>query len=161
MTFPQDTITLLATEPVGTSWNVVQAIRESVFVDEQGCPYEEEFDEFDATSHHVLLKLGSRPAGCARWRWIDARTAKLERFAVLPEARGKGLGSVLVRHVRGEAKSSGAERLVLHAQAHLENFYASFGFKTEGAPFVEAGIPHVKMWWSSPSSAASPPAPEA
>ena len=34
---------------------------------------------------------------------------------------------------------------MLHAQAHSETFYRALGFSTEGAPFDEAGIPHVRM----------------
>ena len=144
-----ETLTIVPTEPVGMTWHDVREIRERVFVQEQACPLDEEFDEFDMTSHHVLLKLGNAPVGCARWRWVAESTAKLERFAVLREFRGQGLGRVLVRYVFAEARESGAEQIVIHAQAHLEDFYTGFGFATEGAPFVEAGIPHVKMRWQA------------
>ena len=45
----------------------------------------------------------------------------------------------------GDAQAAGFGAFVLHAQAHLEGLYASFGFRPVGAPFEEAGIPHVKM----------------
>jgi len=33
----------------------------------------------------------------------------------------------------------------LDAQAHLEGWYARFGFAVDGEPFLEDGIPHVPM----------------
>jgi predicted GNAT family N-acyltransferase len=114
-------------------WEAVRAVRQRVFVEEQACPPEEEWDEHDATARHLMGIVDGRVVAVARWRVVDfggAAAAKLERFAVLPEHRGAGLGRRM---------------FVLHAQAHLEDLYASFGFERRGEPFEEAGIPHVKM----------------
>ena len=35
--------------------------------------------------------------------------------------------------------------LLLHAQASAAPFYLRAGYSVEGAPFEEAGIPHVAM----------------
>jgi ElaA protein len=35
--------------------------------------------------------------------------------------------------------------VVLDAQAPLQPWYESFGFRVSGEPFVEDGIPHVPM----------------
>jgi predicted GNAT family N-acyltransferase len=131
-----------------SEWTHVRAIRRRVFIDEQDCPPEEEWDGLDETSRHVLGTVGGEPVATARWRTVpydEALAAKLERFAVLPSYRGQGFGRQLVRYVLHDAHRAGFDRFVLHAQAHLEAFYASFGFERVGEPFVEAGIPHVKM----------------
>jgi predicted GNAT family N-acyltransferase len=51
----------------------------------------------------------------------------------------------MVARAMSDARAAGRTRFVLHAQAHLADFYASFGFAVSGAQFEEAGIEHVKM----------------
>lgn len=129
-------------------WLQVRAIRQRVFVEEQRCPPEEEWDAFDKTSHHILGTLDSVPIAAARWRQVSdhtGRSAKLERFAVLPDGRGCGRGRKLIAFTLAAATAAGHRRFMVHAQAHLEDLYASFGFITKGARFMEAGIPHVEM----------------
>lgn len=136
--------------PIGSEeeWEAVKHIRTRVFIEEQACPPEEEWDEHEATSRHFLGRVDGRPAAAARWRTTpcDRRlAAKLERFAVLPEYRGRGYGRRLVEHLIRDARQAGFDTFVLHAQAHLEPFYASFGFERVSDVFMEAGIPHVEM----------------
>jgi predicted GNAT family N-acyltransferase len=131
-----------------TDWEHAKAIRIRVFIEEQDCPPEEEWDTWDATSRHVLGTVDGEPVATARWRTVaddETLVAKLERFAVLPAHRGQGYGRQLVRYVMRDAQQAGFDRFMLHAQAHLEDFYARFGFESVGEPFTEAGIPHVKM----------------
>lgn len=131
-------------------WQAVRAIREAVFVHEQACPPDEEWDAHDAadargrTVHHLLGRLGAEPAACARWRSVgDA--AKLERFAVLVPFRGHGVARAMVAAALAGARAAGHTRFVLYAQSHLDGFYAEFGFAPRGDLFWEAGIEHVKM----------------
>ena len=132
-------------------WQAVRAIRETVFVHEQACPPEEEWDAFDAPErrgadvHHLLGTVGAEAAACARWRPTEGGVAKLERFAVLVPFRGRGLGRSVVLAALAHAQASGFSRFALHAQVHLEALYASFGFVPQGDLFWEAGIEHVKM----------------
>lgn len=132
----------------GREWREVRAIRTRVFIEEQACPPELEWDEHESTSRHMIGTLAGEPVAAARWRsvWLDGRAhAKLERFAVLPEVRGRGLGRRLVQAVMDDARLAGFDAFVVHAQQHLEGFYRSFGFETVGDVFEEAGIPHVQM----------------
>jgi predicted GNAT family N-acyltransferase len=136
-------------------WEAVRAVRQEVFVEEQSCPPEEEWDAHDAPEargvavHHLLAERDGRPVGCARWRLVRSpggeATVKLERFAVVPEARGSGLGRALVARALADARAAGHRRFVLHAQTYVADLYASFGFRPEGEVFHEAGIEHVKM----------------
>ena len=135
-------------------WEAAQDIRSRVFIDEQGCPPEEEWDEYDApaargaTCVHLVGLLRGQPVATARWREValaGAPAAKLERFAVLPRFRGLGLGRRLVAATMEDARTAGLDRFTLHAQSHLVPFYTDFGFAPAGAPFDEAGIEHVKM----------------
>ncbi|RYF64381.1 MAG: N-acetyltransferase, partial [Cytophagaceae bacterium] len=76
----------------------VFAIRRDVFVLEQNVPAEEEYDEFEETSHHFLALLDAQPVGTARWR-RTSKGIKLERFSVRAAARGRGVGKALVQAV--------------------------------------------------------------
>jgi predicted GNAT family N-acyltransferase len=37
------------------------------------------------------------------------------------------------------------QKIVIHAQEYIKNFYQKLGFEQIGKTFVEAGIAHVKM----------------
>jgi predicted GNAT family N-acyltransferase len=146
-------ITALEITPVTTEddWRDAHHVRWQVFVVGQECPPEEEFDRFDgldAPCRHVVGRLDGRPVATARWRVAETqgrRVAKLERFAVLEEHRGRGFGKALVRHLMAEARARGHRDFLLEAQDHLRDFYGSFGFRPVGEVFELARIPHVKM----------------
>lgn len=129
-------------------WQKARAIREQVFIDEQDCPPEEEWDGHDDTSRHVLGWVDGKPVATARWRTVpheEEIVAKLERFAVLPAHRDKGHGTELVQSVLSDARRAGFDTFLVHAQAHLEDWYADLGFASTGRTFEEVGIPHVEM----------------
>ena len=125
-----------------------------MFVEEQGVPDADEWDAWDAPAlrggavHHLLADLEGEPVGAARWRAValeDGTWAKLERFAVVPEARGAGVGRALVARALEDARAAGHRRFVLHAQTYVAGLYRAFGFEAEGEPFLEDGLEHVKM----------------
>jgi len=129
-------------------WKAARDIRRRVFIEEQDCPPEEEWDGHDETSRHVLGRVDGTPVATARWRampYDDEVTAKLERFAVLPDYRGRGRGTELVETVLDDARRAGFGTFLVHAQAHLEDWYAELGFTSTGRQFEEVGIPHVEM----------------
>jgi predicted GNAT family N-acyltransferase len=123
------------------------SIRRRVFVDGQGVPADLERDGHDAGSRHVLARFDGVPCGTARWR-ITPNGVKLERFAVLPEYQGRGVGQALVRAILDDVShhpdTVGLPRY-LHAQLSAVSLYERFGFRPEGDRFLEAGIVHAKM----------------
>jgi len=136
--------------PVRTDadWQAARSIRKRVFVDEQGCPPEEEWDGHDETSRHLLVRVDGEPGGTARWRTVlynEEIVAKLERFAVLPSYRGRGYGTQLVEATVDDALRAGIDVFLVHAQTRLEDWYDELGFHSTGRTFKEAGIPHVEM----------------
>ncbi|MHB1178633.1 MAG: GNAT family N-acetyltransferase [Daejeonella sp.] len=120
----------------------VFAIRRKVFVDEQNCPPELEW-EFEDESTHFLGLVNDTPAGAARWR-LTNKGYKLERFAVLKEFRNAGMGKALVSAVLSDLPED-AEYVYLNAQLPAMGLYEKFGFEKEGPQFEEAGIQHFKM----------------
>jgi predicted GNAT family N-acyltransferase len=120
----------------------VFAIRKIVFVDEQGCPPELEYENEDV-SHHFLALSDHQPCGACRWRKTD-KGYKLERFAVLKAHRGQGVGRALIATALADLPSD-ATYVYLNSQLDAMSLYAKFGFVVEGEQFEEAGIQHFKM----------------
>ncbi|GAB3645472.1 GNAT family N-acetyltransferase [Echinicola sediminis] len=122
-------------------------IRREVFVREQRVSPEDEYDEFEEDSTHFLAMLEGKAAGTARWRFTE-KGIKLERFAVLRAARGKGVGQALVaaalRDVQEHPEAKG--RLIyMHAQLSAVPLYEKFGFLKVGDIFTECDIEHYQM----------------
>ncbi|HCX23882.1 MAG: GNAT family N-acetyltransferase [Flammeovirgaceae bacterium] len=123
------------------------AIRNEVFVVEQGVPAEAEMDEYESMcTHFVALDESNNPVGAARWRRID-KGVKLERFAVKKSYRGKGVGSKLVEAVLKdiEAEWGSGIYIYLHSQLPAVPLYLKYGFEKEGGQFSECDILHYKM----------------
>jgi predicted GNAT family N-acyltransferase len=126
----------------------IRAIRETVFVREQGVPVELEMDGADPECIHVVAYVAAatsdgldRAVGTARL----VGDGKIGRMAVLKEWRGRGVGSALVAALLGIAAESGRTEVRLAAQTHAVGFYERQGFRVTGQLFFEAGIPHRMM----------------
>ncbi len=122
------------------------AIRQRVFVEEQKVDQREEYDDHEEEARHYLIFDNDTPVGTARWRSTD-NGIKLERFAVLPEYRNSGVGSMLVNRVLDDVKVFN-KKIYLHSQVAAKNLYRRAGFIEEGDVFYEANIPHNKMTFS-------------
>ncbi|MBM0743735.1 GNAT family N-acetyltransferase [Phormidium sp. CLA17] len=120
-------------------------IRYLVFQVEQGVDPALEFDGEDERSTHLLAFLNEEPVGTTRIRFLTPQIAKVERVAVLPEARGKGIGQRLMEYTLSFVTEKQATEVCMNAQQSVQVFYERLGFQIEGTPFEEAGIPHIKM----------------
>ena len=119
-------------------------VRREVFIKEQKVSEEEEFDEADFKSHHVIVYADSKPIATGRLLkendvWL------IGRISVLKEFRGKNAGKFLVEKLLEKAVELGADEIHIHAQTHAVPFYEKFGFVTYGEMFFEAGIEHISM----------------
>lgn len=117
-------------------------IRVKVFVDEQGVDRDLEYEHEEESTHFIALVNGEE-AGTARWRKTE-KGIKLERFAILPDFRSAGVGRELVKAVLNDIDTK-AQKIYLHAQSQVVDFYKKQGFEPEGEEFEEAGIKHFKM----------------
>jgi predicted GNAT family N-acyltransferase len=124
----------------------VASLRSAVYIGEQECPYEEEFDGNDLASTHLIGYVGNEPAGCLRIRFF-ADFAKIERLAVRKEYRNTRLSFQLVRAGIELCQMKGYRRLYGHAQKRLVNFWGRFGFRPlEGAKeFVFSDFDYVEL----------------
>ena len=123
----------------------INTIRIKVFQEEQGIDPALEFDGLDETAEHLLAYLDNLPVGTGRIRYLDDRTAKIERLAVLSPARGRGIGKQMMTKAIAVAGQKDVKQIVISAQEYVKVLYIQLGFVQEGGIFDEAGIPHVKM----------------
>ncbi|PRI12418.1 GNAT family N-acetyltransferase [Leucobacter massiliensis] len=132
--------------PTTTFYRIAQ-LRQQVFGVEQECAY---------------LDLDGRDleAGCAQLWAEDAEGAVVATMRVLDEQgrepgmhsigrvatatawRGRGVAAALLEAAIAEC---GDGPILIHAQAHLAEWYGRFGFVVCGAEFLEDGIPHLPM----------------
>ena len=130
----------------------VVSIRSAVYIGEQECPYDEEFDGNDTSGTHLIGYVGTEPAGCIRIRYF-ADFAKIERLAVRKEYRTTRLSFQLVRAAIELCQMKGYRRLYGHAQKRLVNFWSRFGFQLCLKAGRSSSSPISTMWkWSRISS---------
>ena len=124
----------------------VAAVRSAVYIGEQACPYDEEFDGNDLAATHLLALVNNEPAGCMRLRFFGD-FAKLERLAVRKEFRTSRTAFDLVRASVALCKEKGFRRMYGHAREDYLTFWQHFGFKLKenGAPFAFSDHVFVEM----------------
>ncbi|MEH2413629.1 GNAT family N-acetyltransferase [Nostoc sp.] len=123
----------------------IQAIRIAVFQEEQGIDPALEFDGKDEISDHLIAYLNEEVVGTTRIRYLDEKTAKIERLAVLSTARGQGIGKKIMIKALEVIANKNIPEVVIHAQEYVKDLYKKLDFVEDGEIFEEANIPHVKM----------------
>lgn len=118
--------------------------RVAVFVVEQNCPYQE-VDDMDLLSTHIFKEENNEI--CAYMRvFPEEETIHIGRVLVAQNHRKSGLGRELVaRGVEYIETIYPGMPIYAQAQAHLEDFYGSFGFETVSEVYLEDDIPHIDM----------------
>lgn len=135
------------------------ALRAAVFIVEQNCPYQDA-DGVDPMCRHLIGWRGAEAVACLRLvpPGIKCAEASLGRVVSAQSVRGSGVGRALFAEgVKEAERVYPGQPIRIGAQAYLERFYSSFGFKTVSAPYLEDGIPHVEMLRAeTPGSTAAP-----
>lgn len=117
-------------------------VREQVFVIEQQCPEEEEWDALDAGSRHVLARdLEGQPIGTGRL----TPERRIGRVAVLAPWRGRGVGEAIMQRMIEQARALRWPAVELGAQTHAIGFYQRLGFTVQGEEYLDCGTPHRSM----------------
>lgn len=124
-------------------------LRNEVFIVEQQSLFPD-LDGLDQQARHLLLMLDGKLAGYLRLRGPDhhgGREIILSRVVLHKDARGQGLGRVIMEAALAEARRRYPDVPVsLSAQIDQEAFYTSLGFKRiPGEPYDDAGILHIDM----------------
>lgn len=121
----------------------IRAIRETVFMHEQGVPEELEWDGLDPVCEHVLA-YDERGEAIGTGRLSE--DGRIGRMAVLKPWRGRGLGRAILVALLERARKRSLARVSLAAQTYAIGFYEKYGFRATGDVFPDAGIPHQEMY---------------
>lgn len=119
----------------------LKAIREQVFMQEQGVSAELESDGLDDSAVHFLAYRDQQAIAAARL----LSDGHIGRMAVLKKWRQQGVGRAIMQVILNYSHSHAYPTLFLHAQTQAVGFYETFGFQVEGDEFLDAGIPHRLM----------------
>ncbi|MDD7570030.1 MAG: GNAT family N-acetyltransferase [[Actinobacillus] rossii] len=124
-------------------WKIYQ-LRVAVFVVEQNCAYQE-VDEKDLKALHLFAKNSQKLT--AYCRIIPEQDGvHIGRVLVTKEARGTGLAKKLMTQALTVCQQRWqSEKIYVQAQAYLQDFYQSVGFKPISEVYLEDGIPHLDM----------------
>ena len=128
---PQDPVTVEVVRSMDEMARVI-AIRGAIYMGEQRCPFEEEFDGNDFTATHLICHKDREPVGCIRIRYF-ADFAKLERLAVRHEGRGSGLAGRILDAAIELCRKKGYSVLYAHSQKRFLKVWEQRGFKRMGA----------------------------
>jgi predicted GNAT family N-acyltransferase len=104
------------------------ALRAAVFMGEQHCPYDEEFDGNDYTATHIVLYVDGEPAGTMRLRWFQS-FCKFERCVVLRRYRALGLHRQLNAWCKEFARRKGYTKAYVHLQKRHLAMMEKEGFR--------------------------------
>jgi predicted GNAT family N-acyltransferase len=124
----------------------VASIRSAVYIGEQQCPFEEEFDGNDLMAVHLIGYAGDEPVACIRVRFF-ADFAKMERLAVRKEFRNTRISFMVVKAAIELCRVKGYRRIYGHAQRRLLDFWGRFGAKQfeGGKSFVFSDFDYVEV----------------
>lgn len=121
-------------------------VRTKVFIEEQGCPPELEFDGIDQIAQHIVVfDANNNPLATGRIFETSQGQAKIGRAAVLKKYRGKGYGAVLIKECVKRLFEQNYPDILIHAQTYAIPFYEKLGFSAFGKEFMEDGLPHTQM----------------
>lgn len=113
------------------------SIRAAVFMQEQDCPFEEEFDGNDLCGTHLILKERGQPVGTIRLRWfVDC--VKVERTSLLPHMRGNPALRLLLAEAFEMGARKGFPMALAQIQARLWSTWQRHlkcRLRTDRAPF--------------------------
>lgn len=122
-------------------------LRSEVFVVEQDCVYQD-LDDKDKKARHVIGWYDNTIV--AYTRIFDVKLyfneASIGRVVVDQTYRSKGFGiDIMNASINAIKKYYNQTQIKISAQTYLIKFYNNLGFKEQGKPYLEDGIPHTEM----------------
>lgn len=122
--------------------------RFKVFVCEQKIVEDQEFDDKDKVSYHIMLKENDKVVAYCRIvpKEIGYDYTSIGRVLVLSSYRRKGIAQEMIKVALDFIKNNLNENIVvLSGQLYAKGLYESVGFNVISDVYDEVNIPHVKM----------------
>ena len=95
-------------------------------------PLEREFDEHDGPdTRYIVIRDDVLPVATCRLYPVDAQRMMLGRVVVLPEYRGRGIGSQAVHAAEDWARELGFREAVLESRENKVGFYEKLGYASD------------------------------
>lgn len=122
--------------------------RFEVFFCEQKIIEDQEFDDKDKVSYHIMLKENDKVVAYCRIvpKEIGYDYTSIGRVLVLSSYRRKGIAQEMIKVALDFIKNNLNENIVvLSGQLYAKGLYESVGFNVISDVYDEVNIPHVKM----------------
>jgi len=122
-------------------------LRSEVFVVEQDCVYQD-IDGKDEKALHILGYKNKKLVAYTRvfkpGDYFEA--ASIGRVVVAVNERKNKFGyDIMNAAMEAVKKQFNTNEISISAQTYLKRFYNKLGFYEAGEPYLEDGIPHIKM----------------
>ncbi|OYU79847.1 MAG: GNAT family N-acetyltransferase [Flavobacterium sp. BFFFF1] len=122
-------------------------LRESVFIIEQNCIYQD-LDNKDQKALHVIGAYNGKIVAHSRlfkagdyFEW-----ASIGRVVIDQEYRDRKWGYPLMEaSIAGISKYFSDNKIMISAQLYLQRFYENNGFRAISDVYLEDDIPHIRM----------------
>lgn len=122
----------------------IYRVRAEVFVAEQRILYPD-VDVEDLKAVHLYAADETDIVAYCRI-YPDAEGVHIGRVLVVERRRGVGFAQELMRQAVAICQTRYPEQTIcVQAQAHLENFYRSFGFEPCSPVYLDVGVEHIDM----------------
>ena len=107
----------------------------------------DEFDEHDCDgTKYIVLLDDEYPIATCRFYEIDTNTATIGRVVVLPEYRGKKLGSKVICEAEKWIAECGYKEIIIDSRIEAIEFYGKLGYKqVDNQPFQSGVFQCVRM----------------
>ena len=101
----------------------------------------DEFDEHDCDgTKYIVLLDDEYPIATCRFYEIDTNTATIGRVVVLPEYRGKKLGSKVICEAEKWIAECGYKEIIIDSRIEAIEFYGKLGYKQVDNQPIQSGV---------------------
>ncbi len=107
--------------------------------------YSEDLQREKEQLHFGLFDHDTELIACVIAMLQGSGKAKLRQMVVKAGYEGRGVGRRLLLSLEEMLATRGVSQLSLHARISAAGFYEKLGYVCSGEPFVEVGIPHIRM----------------
>lgn len=127
-------------------------LRQDVFIIEQGVSSEQELDGLDREDSTITVWWEKDGEVIGTIRVFPGEDCmRIGRLACAKSARRGGFGGALMAAAIDLCKErESTQKIVIHGQSYLKDWYESLGYVTVSDEFYEAGIAHYTMEYHHP-----------
>ncbi len=82
-------------------------------IDGEDHSYYAQFNNIDVLQHCIIVSQGDRPMGCGAMKEFDELSMEIKRMFTLPQSRGMGIATTVLKELEVWAKELGYQKCVL------------------------------------------------